>query len=395
LKLLIWEDFWRRMPLGHEVSEPNRVALILSGGGARAAYQVGVLKALAEILPPEIESPFEILCGTSAGAINAALLASRIPYFRDTVDFLDSAWSSFHAGRIYRTQSMALAGNVFRMLMGIIRGGRSTRPISLLDNAPLAEYLANSIDFEHIQEVIDQGDLHALSITAAGYGSGISHTFFQGAEMLEEWRRAKRVGVRAKISLEHLMGSSAIPMVFPAVRIGDQYFGDGAVRQLAPISPAVHLGAHRVFVIGVSQERAWASSVDEDSYPSIAQVTGHVFNSAFLDGMGADIERLERINQMIRLVPDRVRTRDGMTLHPIDFLVISPSESLDAIAARHVGELPRTIQWMLRRGGAVKPNTAPLVSYLLFEGGFCRELIGLGYRDGSAREPEILKFFGR
>jgi NTE family protein len=290
---------------------------------------------------------------------------------------------------------MALARNVFRMLMGIIRGGRSGQPISLLDNSPLAEYLANSIDFEHIQEAIEQGNLHALSITAAGYGSGISHTFFQGAEGLDEWRRAKRVGVRAKIKLKHLMGSSAIPMVFPAVRIGDEYFGDGAVRQQAPISPAVHLGAHRAFVIGVSEERPWVPPVNEHSYPSIARVTGHVFNSAFLDSMGADIERLERINHIIRLVPNRVKSRDGMALHPIDFLVISPSESLDVIAARHVGELPRTIQWMLRRGGAVKPSTAPLVSYLLFESGFCRELIALGYRDGSAREQEILKFFGR
>jgi len=382
------------MPLGHEVSGPNRVGLILSGGGARAAYQVGVLKALAEILPPEIQNPFQILCGTSAGAINAALLASRSPHFRETVDFLEDAWDSFHAGRIYRTESLSLAGNVLRMFMGLIRGGRTGRPMSLLDNSPLAEYLANSIDFERIQETIEQGHLYALSITAAGYNSGISHSFFQGADGLEEWLRAKRVGVRAKIRLEHLMGSSAIPMVFPAVRIGDQYFGDGAVRQQAPISPAVHLGAHRIFVIGVGEERVRVPPVTETSYPSIARVTGHVFNSAFLDSMRADIERLERINQIIRMVPDRVRSRDGMTLHPIDFLVISPSESLDVIAARHVGELPRTIQWMLRRGGAVKPSTAPLVSYLLFEGGFCRELIALGYRDGSAREQEILKFFG-
>jgi NTE family protein len=221
----------------------------------------------------------------------------------------------------------------------------------------------------------------------------LSHTFFQGDPEIAEWERARRIGRRASITIEHLMGSSAIPLIFPAVKIGSEYFGDGAIRQLTPISPAIHMGATRVFVIGVSEDRKANYKVQEAAhYPTLAKITGHVFDSAFLDSMQADMERLERMNGIIKLIPDRVKTKDGMTLRPVEMLCISPSQSLDEIAAKHADDLPRTIRYFLRHSGATRTNAASIVSYLLFEKPYCRELIQLGYRDAMEREEEIRKF---
>jgi NTE family protein len=252
----LWEEFLRRLPVGNGDAPPGKTGLILSGGGARASYQVGVLKAVAEILPADVDAPFEIICGTSAGAINAATLASSTPNFRLGVQQLEDAWGNFHAGRIYRTGFFSIVAGILRWIGNImVRGGDTNKAMSILDNRPLGGFLRDVVKLDRIQTAIDEGHLHALSITTAGYTSGLSHTFFQGDPEISEWERARRVGRRASITIEHLLGSSAIPLIFPAVKIGSEYFGDGAIRQLTPISPAIHMGATRVFVIGVSEDR--------------------------------------------------------------------------------------------------------------------------------------------
>lgn len=371
--------------------------LVLSGGGARAAYQVGVLKAIADMLPRGAPSPFPVICGTSAGAINATAVATHAVRFRAGVRGLEAVWQGFRAHHVYRTGPAALTGNAMRWLMALFFGGLGTRhPGSLLDNAPLREMLVRLMRFERLQQAIANGDLQALSITASGYASGESVTFFEGAAHLEGWRRARRVGVPASIGLEHLLASSAIPAIFPAVRIHREYFGDGSVRQLAPISPALHLGADRVLVVGVGEAMSGASR--ESGFmarpPSVAQIAGHVLDSAFLDTLEGDLERLHRINRTISLIPDKVRQREGISLRPVGTLVISPSESLSAIAAQHAHELPRSMRFFLRGSGTTETTGAVMMSYLLFERGYCRRLINLGYADTLRREREILRFLG-
>ena len=370
--------------------------LILSGGGARAAYQVGVLKAVAEILPAAARNPFPIICGTSAGAVNAAYIASHAGRFRTGVKGLEAAWANFSAGQIYRTSLPAVSGRAFRWLSALFLGGVGAhRPVSLLDNAPLARLLSRVIRFERIGEAVAAGDLRALSVTCSGYTTGESVSFYQGAEDIHDWGRARRKGRRAALGLQHLLASSAIPVIFPAVRIGDAFFGDGSVRQLAPVSPALHLGADRVMIIGVSGNLAGASpGRSAHRYPSVAEILGHMMDSAFIDTLEGDVERLQRINRTLRLVPAKLQGSPELGLRQVETLLISPSRNLDQIAARHAAELPRTMRFFLRGSGATSGGGGAVLSYLLFEAGFCRELIHLGYRDAIAREPEILRFLG-
>ncbi len=371
--------------------------LILSGGGARAAYQVGVLKAVAEILPPDIRNPFPIICGTSAGAINATVVATHAARFREGVRAMEAVWSNFSADQVYRTEGRRVIGRLGRWLSALFLGGVGAhRPVSLLDNSPLAELLTGLLRFPQIEEAIQTGDLRALSITCSGYTSGESVSFFQGAEGIRDWGRARRKGRRTRLGLQHLLASSAIPVVFPAVRIGDAFYGDGSVRQLAPISPALHMGADRVMVIGVSGNLSGASrGKPPKRYPSVAEILGHMLDSAFIDMLEGDLERLERINQTLRTIPDKIRKKSGIRLRPIQTLLISPSQDLDTIAARHASELPRIIRFFLRGSGATEEGAgATVMSYLLFQAGFCQELIQLGYRDAWRRETEILRFLG-
>ncbi len=373
-------------------------ALILSGGGARAAYQVGVLKAFAELLPNNEHNPFGIICGTSAGAINAVALASRARHFGHAVKRLELVWSHFRADQVYRTGALSIIGNAVRWLAAFVftRIHTST-PVSLLDNRPLRMLLRRVMRFERIDEALKAGDLHALCITACGYTSGESVSFFEGTPDLKNWRRPNRIGKRARIGLEHLLASSAIPAVFPAVLINREFFGDGAIRQLAPISPALHLGAQKVVVIGVSANLHRPKDRKPlTGYPSHAQIVGHLLNSAFLDALDSDLQALEKLNRVLELVDEEDRATNVPQMRPVDLLLISPSEPLDAVAYRHRQELPWILRLVLgiRKRDEKKKDTASssLTSYLLFESGYTCDLINLGYRDAMNRKDEILQF---
>lgn len=370
-----------------------KVGLILSGGGARAAYQVGVLKAIAELLPKGAANPFPIICGTSAGAINSAALAIYARRFQEGVRRLVIIWSNFHVHQVFRADTPGVMANSVRWLAALFMGGMGKyNPVSLFDHTPLRKMLAKFLPLARIQNSIDTGALEALSITASSYTSGHSITFYQGSETLTPWERVRRIGIPGTITLNHLLASSAIPFVFSAVRIGDEYFGDGSMRQMAPISPALHLGAERVLVIGVRGAPSSRPAPDEVAYPSFAQIAGHVLNSIFLDSLQTDLERLTRINKSVQMIPPKQLEASGLRLKPVDVLVISPSEDLGKIAAQYQHALPRPVRFLLRGIGALNRESSDLVSYLLFEKAYCDKLIALGYADAMKRKDEVLNF---
>ena len=371
-------------------------ALILSGGGARAAYQVGVLKALAEILPEHARNPFPIICGTSAGAINAVKLASHEGTFAEAVTELCQVWESLEPADIYRYGWWEMAKGVGRFGYSLFNQGVGRdRPIALLDNAPLRQLIRRTVAFQQIDRSIARGDLEAVSVTAMGYSSGKSVCFFQGKPDMESWERHRRIGRRTLLGEDHLMASSAIPALFPTTRIEHEYFGDGALRQLAPISPALHLGADRLFIVGVSGNRdpnAIKKPRTKHS-PSIAQVLGHLFNSAFVDTLEGDIEHLERINRLVTLIPEELREDNGVRVKPVESLVVSPSEQVDKIAGRNVRYLPKSLRFFMRSTGATASGGgATAASYLLFAQPFIQEMISLGYRDTMWDQEKIKRF---
>mgnify|MGYP003348953548 FL=1 len=386
--------------------DPAQTGLILTGGGARAAYQVGVLDEVRLILQEagvaRQTNPFGIICGTSAGAINATALACRADDFHDSVRKIVKVWANFQAGQVYRADSLGVIRSGARWLTlwsfgWLLNKWRRSPPNSLLDNSPLEALLERMLDFSRLDNVLMNGQLKALAVTASSYTAGQHLTFYQTEMPVEPWVRTQRLAQRDFISVRHLMASSAIPFVFPAVALNWegqlQYCGDGSMRQLAPISPAIHLGSRRVMVIGAGRLGEPARVLTEiPQYPSLAQIAGHAMSSIFLDSLAVDIERLTRINKTLSLLPPDVQA--ATPLKPVDVLVISPSERLDEIAARHVHNLPLPVKTMLGGIGATEVRGSALASYLLFESSYTQELIALGKKDTRARRDEVLHFFG-
>jgi len=368
-------------------------ALVLTGGGARAAYQVGVLSAIAKFIPRNHGIPFPILSGTSAGAINTTALGCYASCFNLGVKKLEWIWKNLDTAKIYHNNAKGVFGHIGNGMLASFQADYANKlPRSLLNNAPLRNLLNLVMNFKRIDNHILRGYLSAVSVTASSYSTGNSISFYQAKDNTQPWERAKRCGQAAQLNSEHLMASSAIPLVFPSVKIKDQYFGDGSVHQLSPLSPAIHLGAERIFIIGVDQPKVPLHASENNPHPpTVATIAGHLLDSIFADTMNSDLERMTRINETLKLIPEAKKNSiEG--LKNIDSFIINPSHDFNAIALNYYYDLPLPVRLLLRSAGINNDSESSIISYLLFERNFCTELIKLGFEDAMEQESQIKSF---
>lgn len=361
--------------------EPPELGLVLTGGGARAAYQSGVLKGIAELLPRGAACPFPVVTGTSAGAVSAIALASDAAHFRHAVRAIERVWRNFRVHHVFRADSVSVLRSGLHWMLALVTGGWLVHPPrSLFDNTPLWDLLRVELNFDGIPRGLYKKHLSAIGICATSYADADSVTFYACSSGIDPWRRAFRKGARVQLTLEHLMASLAIPFLFRPIYVHDQFYGDGAMRQTSPLSPAIHLGANRLVVIGVGDTEAdGAGQRNPRAEPTFGQMFGFMLDSLFMDQLHSDLERIASQNE----TPGVRR---------IEALVITPTQDLSEIARRHRYELPRSLRALLRTIGANNSAGTQLLSYLLFERGYTRELIALGLADARARAEEIREF---
>ncbi len=361
--------------------ETSQLGLVLTGGGARSAYQVGVLKGVAELLRRGSACPFPIITGTSAGAVSAVALASDAAHFRRSVYAIERVWRDFRVHHVFKADALSMFKSGLHWMLAFITGGWLVHPPhSLFDNSPLWNLLREQLHFDGIPRSIYKKHLEAIGICATCYADADSVTFYAAGSTIEPWARVFRKGARVQLTLDHLMASLAIPFLFRPVLLHSQYYGDGAMRQISPLSPAAHLGASRLFIIGVNDPPSTGLEPKPKSVePTFGQMFGFMLDSLFMDQLHSDLERINRYN----LANDTRR---------VDYLVLTPSQDVNEIARRHAHEMPRSMRVLLRMFGANTGASTLLLSYLLFERGFTRELIELGYEDARARAGEIRAF---
>ena len=366
-----------------------KVGLVLTGGGSRSAYQIGVLLALAELWP-RARNPFQVIVGTSAGAVAASVLAAEAHQWRRAVAGLERVWANFRSSQVFHVDAPHMLRAGAHWVLALVSGGMVlSPPKSLLDNTPLRELLGVHVDCGGIRRSIARGHLHAFALCSTSYNTGHSVAFYDGVDSIRDWSRVQRIGRRTQFSLDHLMASAAIPLLFPPMKLGDEYFGDGAMRQLHPLSPAIHLGADRLLIIGVRARRAAGVAVDrlQSSMPSPGEIFGYMLDTLFTDQIYGDLEQLERINTLVYSAPQAARGE-----RPIETLMLAPSVDPREIAARYSVEMPPGLRALLRVIGGRAASGDQLASYLTFEAGYTRALIELGYRDAMEARGALSAF---
>lgn len=379
------------MTLNSAHNSENVAALVLSGGGARAAYQVGVLSGISGILGDRARFP--IITGVSAGAINAAGLAAATGSFADAVSGLESSWLKMSSRSVFRAGPVALSWGILRWALSLLTRGAAGSTRGLLDTEPLRRTLAESMPEHGIERNVAEGRLRAIALSATGYATGQTATFVQGHSDLEPWRRAGRVAINTRINRDHVMASSALPIVFPAVPVEGQYYGDGSIRQLAPLAPAIHLGATRILAISVRHRpHLEPNETPEDARldPPPAQILGMLLSAIFMDSLDADAERLERVNRILESMPAGVSPT--VPLRKVNLMVLRPSQDLGVLAAGMDHCLPTALRWLVRGLGSGRLRSQDFLSYLLFERPYLAKLIDLGRRDALAQADRIAAF---
>lgn len=389
--------------------------LVLTGGGARAAFQAGVLKGITEILSSRSSStgpskegiqegsalrPFQVIAGISAGAINASFLASRAANFSEATHQLADLWDDLRIDQVLDTRIGALSRIGIRWARDLALGGilGSHQANHLLEAAPLRDFIAARINFKEIQNNIDSKILRGLALSVTNYRTGTAISFFDGDPSIQTWLRSSRIGLRANLVLEHVLASASIPLLFAPIQIGHSFYGDGGIRMTSPLSPAIHLGADRILAIGIRYSRSDEYVLEinrtlQMHQVSVAEITGVMLNAAFLDTLESDIERMERINQTLALMPDELRRNHPQKLRSIPVLTIRPSQDLGTLASEQFHLFPRMLRYMLKGIGASDQQGWDLLSYLSFDKAYTGCLLELGYRDALAMKDKILEFF--
>ena len=374
------------------------IGLVLTGGGARAAYQVGVIQAIAEMTEERV-SPFKVVTGVSAGAINGSYLMSRADDFKLAAQGLWDLWAGLHSERIYRTDPASVASLGSKWLGAVGMGGLfSQKKVNhLLNTQPLRTLLNEELQLDKLSQFFKQGILRGVSLSATNYLTGTAISFFDGVEEIEPWMRSTRIGVRTPLTVEHVMASSAIPVFFPPVPLEGAPYGDGCIRLTSPLSPAIHLGADRIIAVGIRYFRSDEQTLELNQNTkreelTIAEIGGVLLNAVFLDSLETDLERMERINQTISLFTEEQRRKMPHQLKQIPVLALRPSQDLGTLAKGTLKEFPTLIRFLLRGVGAKEDKGWDLISYLAFEKAYTAQLLDLGYTDTLRKKDTILEF---
>lgn len=366
--------------------------LVVTGGGARGAYQVGVLRAVSEILDCQSE-PFDIISGISVGGLNAAGLAAVPHNFVASTKNLEKFWRNLTTAKVFDPRLRKIFGTALKLVFATLMPKHmSNPPKSLLDSSPLRQTLLENIDFDKVAKAVQDRAFKAICVTCSGYDSGYAVTFFDTLGDDHDWHRVRRAGRQRRLDIDEVMASAALPLLFPAVKIENEYFGDGALRQTSPLAPAIHLGADKLFIIGTRDVRPEPHKDDDfkTEYPSVGDLGGYALDIVFHDSLESDIERLMRLNTLVaHLSPEE---QADAKLKNIAVFSINPSMSLRSLARTHAPEMPRRLRWLIKRRTAASA-LGRIESYLLFEPGYIGALIDLGYADAMARREEIQTFF--